>query len=121
MFQISRNRITIYAQSLVNILLAGWLYNEYLHNVFMRQYLSNLWTTSGTILLMTASLATVGIAALVLSIKRSTTMPSELDIQSPHVEMVLKPIDSCPVCDSPLRELSSSRVQCRKCKRFFKK
>jgi len=123
-FQLSRNRLAIYAQSIANILLIAWLYNEYVHNVFMQQYLSNMWAASGNMIAIIVLIATAGIAGLVFyarQLRVSPSIDSEKSRQENSQTSMLTPIDACPVCNSSLRSLSASRVQCRKCKRYFKK
>jgi hypothetical protein len=40
----SRYGVLIIAQLVVNLSLALWLYNEYVHNPFMQDYLSTTWS-----------------------------------------------------------------------------
>jgi len=126
-FQLSRNRLAIYAQSAVNVLLALWLYDEYVHNVFMQQYLSSLWGTIGTVVTVGALIAAFIALGLVLYAKKigislsNSTVEFVRGIQVSGEQVALKAMDSCPFCDSQLRSLSNERFQCRKCKRYFKK
>ena len=126
-FQLSRNRLAIYAQSVVNVLLALWLYDEYIHNVFMQQYLSNLWGTIGTIVSVGTLVAVILVVALVLYSKKigisrpNSNVEPVKGVQATGEQSTLKTMDSCPFCDSQLRSLSNERFQCRKCKRYFKK
>src|SRR5439155_1488854 len=41
---ISRYTLLVGAQLIVNVTLALWLYNEYLHNPFMQAYMSSVWS-----------------------------------------------------------------------------
>ncbi len=126
-FQLSRGRLAIYAQSAVNVLLALWLYDEYVHNVFMQQYLSNLWGTIGTLVTVGALITALLAVGLVLYAKKigislsNSTVESVKGVQVSGEQTTLKTMDSCPFCDSQLRSLSNERFQCRKCKRYFKK
>ncbi len=36
-------------------------------------------------------------------------------------EGTLAVLDTCPFCNVPLKNISESRFQCRKCRRYFKK
>src|SRR5207245_5919412 len=45
MNQMSRKTLTIAVQSILNISLAAWLYNEYTHNRFMQDYLANTFSS----------------------------------------------------------------------------
>lgn len=125
-FQLSRNRLAIYAQSAVNVVLALWLYDEYVHNVFMQQYLSNLWGTIGTLVTVGTLIAVIAAVGLVVYSKKigislsNSTVDAVKGVQSKG-ESALKTMDTCPVCDSQLRSLSNERFQCPKCKRYFKK
>ncbi len=126
-FQFSRNRLALYAQSAVNVLLALWLYNEYVHNVFMQQYLSNLWGTIGTLVTVGVLITAILAAGLILYTRKigislsSSTVETVKGLQANGEQATLKTIDTCPFCNSQLRSLSNERFQCRKCKRYFKK
>ncbi|HZY93432.1 MAG TPA: hypothetical protein VFE98_01045 [Candidatus Bathyarchaeia archaeon] len=125
-FQLSKIRLAIYAQSAVNVLLALWLYDEYVHNVFMQQYLSNLWGSIGTFVAVGALVTAILVVGLVLykrkiGISLSNSTEVIKGVQADGEQPTLKTMDTCPFCNSQLRSLSNERFQCRKCKRYFKK
>src|SRR5438093_12310460 len=47
MNRVSRKTLTIGIQSMLNIFLAAWLYNEYMHNRFMQDYLAGKFSSVG--------------------------------------------------------------------------
>src|SRR5438477_1002290 len=47
MNQTSRKTLTIGIQSILNVFLATWLYNEYIHNRFMQDYLASTFSSVG--------------------------------------------------------------------------
>lgn len=108
----------------MNVLLASWLYTEYLNNRFLRQYLDSFWASNG--LVVSAGLAGVAIAGgtFVFFSKRSwpgfLAAPSAAMSEADTVPRVT-PLDVCPHCDVELKSVSENRFQCRQCKRFFKK
>ncbi len=126
-FQLSKNRLAIYAQSVVNVLLALWLYDEYVHNVFMQQYLSNLWGSIGTLVAVGALVTAILAVGLILYTRKMGISLSNSAVevmkgaQANGEQATLKTMDTCPFCNSQLRSLSNERFQCRKCKRYFKK
>jgi hypothetical protein len=125
-FQLSRNKLALFAQTAVNFLLAVWLYDEYLHNVFMQQYLSNLWMSIGTLVTVGVLSAAILVAGLIFYTRRIGFSLSNSAVEAVKgvqvtSEQALKTMDTCPFCNSQLRSLSNERFQCRKCKRYFKK
>jgi len=125
--QYSRPLAIVSGQSLANVLLAVWLYVEYAHNRFGQEYLSsflaiNAIPIAGAIVLVGG---VAGGSYLALSRRVWIGTPSLVSspMSSPDSELQskLKVLDHCPVCDVPLKALSDSRFQCRKCHRYFKK
>jgi hypothetical protein len=113
------------AQSAANLLLAIWLYLEYTHNPFMQAYVSNVWATTWPEITIGISVATV--AALVLAFYRrrdSEALAGRLGSKSTLEDLEgsgnLARLDVCPFCETPLRVISEGRLQCRKCRRYFK-
>ena len=124
--QLSRPLAMVAGQSLVNVLLAVWLYVEYAHNRFGQEYLSSFWASH----VPTISLAVVlagGIAGgsyLALSRKvwaGASLVSTEMSARGAAAQAKLEVLDQCPVCNVPLKGLSENRFQCRKCHRYFKK
>src|SRR6266568_4968525 len=94
-------------QSAANLLLAVWLYLEYTHNPFMQAYVSNAWASVWPEI--TISISAVIVAVVILAFygrRHSQSLPARLDM--------------CPFCEIPLRPVSEGRLQCRKCRRYFK-
>jgi len=124
--QFSRPLAVVAGQSLVNVFLASWLFSEYAHNPFMQQYLSNFWAANTFMISSAVVLAGViaGGSYLALS-KRTNQMSSgasqELSATTPGRPAGLTALDTCPVCELPLKALSENRFQCKKCRRYFKK
>lgn len=112
-------------QSVANVLLAVWLYQEYTHNPFMQAYVSSVWAAAWPGITFGIS---VGIAAVVLlafyRTKRSDSLSGHLG-SKPMLEDLegatnLARLDMCPFCETPLRLISEGRLQCRRCRRYFK-
>lgn len=123
-FQVTRNRLAIYTQAVANIALAAWLYNEYLHNIFMQQYLANLWGSLGLLIVAGVSVMAVAMAGIMMYSRKGGFSAYASTQESTGQNLALStllPIDMCPICNSTLRTLSGNRLQCRKCKRYFKK
>jgi hypothetical protein len=123
----SRKTLTIGIQSVLNIFLAAWLYNEYIHNKFMQDYLANTFSPVSIAipigLLASAAIAGGSFTAYSrrhqVSIgKRSHPLKAEVLAGS---EGTLGVLDTCPFCSVPLKNISENRFQCRKCRRYFKK
>jgi len=123
----SRKTLTIGIQSILNIFLAAWLFNEYVHNRFMQDYLASTFSSVGIAvpigLLASAAIAGGSFTAYSrrhqLSIgKGSNPLKAEVLAGS---EGSLAVLDTCPFCSVPLKNISENRFQCRKCRRYFKK
>jgi hypothetical protein len=123
----SRKALVIGTQSVLNIFLASWLYNEYVHNRFMQDYLASTFSTVSFAL----PVGLLAFAAIVggsftaysrrhhISIGRATPgLKTEMFAGS---EEKLTILDTCPFCSLPLKNISENRFQCRKCRRYFKK
>ncbi len=124
MIQFNRSITLNAVQLAVNVLLASWLYMEYLNNRFMRQYLDTFWASNGLVVSASlAGLAIVGGTFLFFS-RRSgfgfMASPSAAVSELDNVSGVT-PLDTCPHCNVELKSVSENRFQCRQCKRFFKK
>ena len=112
-------------QSSVNVLLVVWLYLEYTHNPFMQAYVSNVWASVWPEI--TASISVVILAVVVFAfyrMRRSNSLSGNLG-SKPMTESLegasnLAKLDVCPFCETPLRLISEGRLQCRKCRRYFK-
>ncbi len=124
LIQLNRSITLNAVQLAVNLLLASWLYMEYLNNRFMRQYLDTFWASNG--LVVSAGLAGVAIVGgtFLFFSRRSgfgfLASPSAATSEPASVPRVT-PLDMCPHCNVELKTVSENRFQCRQCKRFFKK
>jgi hypothetical protein len=121
--QASKSLALTSGQLIVNLFLASWLVSEYLHNQFMQQYLSNLWTTNSTIISTAIATVAVAVSGSYYAIFRRMGL-DQSDIATsdgPSSTNTLTALDVCPVCNNALKELSPSRFQCRSCHRYFKK
>lgn len=113
------------SQLIVNLSLALWLYNEYLHNPFMQIYMSNAWSA-----IWPGIALAVGVAAgsgAVFAAHRRGVLP--IFVKEPAPIGAIQPIgtsanlstlDICPFCELPLKTISEGRLQCRSCRRYFK-
>ena len=118
---ISRYTLLVGAQLVVNVTLALWLYNEYLHNPFMQAYMSSVWSliwpevtvAAGILVGVVGSLAAYSRGHL----RRLIKVPPRSIAQG---ATNLATIDVCPFCDVPLKTISEGRLQCRNCRRYFK-
>ena len=127
MIQVSRKIAAIGAQSVVNVLLAVSLLNEYFHNRFMQDYLAN--TFPGyTFLLpvgLVAAVAVAGGSYTIYSRRSQTSMPedaSEVPKEETLVSKKKLPVTgTCPFCNVSLKIISENRFQCRQCHRYFRK
>ncbi len=126
MIRLSRTLSLVGVQLFVNVFLASWLLNEYLHNRYMQDYLANFWATSTPV--VSIALAATGLTAggsyLLFLRRRSFVGPVEL--ARSHLGESASPsglvtLDVCPYCNVALKTLSDNRFQCRKCRRYFKK
>ena len=120
---LSKYTLLIAVQLVVNVSLALWLYNEYLHNRYMQTYLSNAWAAGW--LYFTIGIAAVAIAGLYAAYSRGMLpMMSRgeraSESQATLASAKLETIDECPYCEVPLRTISAGRLQCRNCRRYFK-
>ncbi len=112
-------------QSVANLLLAVWLYLEYTHNPFMQAYVSNVWASIWPEI--TTSISGVILAVVIFAfykMRRSNSLSGSLG-SKPMLENLegasnLARLDVCPFCETPLRPISEGRLQCRKCRRYFK-
>src|SRR5438876_117248 len=111
--------------SAANLLLAVWLYLEYTHNPFMQAYVSSAWASVWPEI-------TIGISAVIVAVvilafygrRHSQSLPARLGSKSKLEDLEepsnLARLDMCPFCETPLRPISEGRLQCRKCRRYFK-
>ena len=112
-------------QSVLNLLLAVWLYLEYTHNPFMQAYVLNVWTSIWPEITVGMS---AGIAAIVIFAFYRTRQSGSLSgglgskpmLEDPEGASNLARLDVCPFCETPLKPISEGRLQCRKCRRYFK-
>jgi hypothetical protein len=121
----SRYGPLLLAQSAANLLLAVWLYLEYTHNPFMQAYVSNVWATIWPQITISISIAIV--AGVVLAVYRKRThesltgrLGSKTMLEDLEGSSTLARLDVCPFCETPLKPISEGRLQCRKCRRYFK-
>jgi hypothetical protein len=127
MIQVSRKTLTIGIQSILNIFLALWLYNEYVHNRFMQDYLANTFSSVSIAIPigLLASAAIAGGSFTVYSRRHQVRIgngsrPLKADVLAGS-EGALSVLDTCPFCNVSLKNISENRFQCRKCRRYFKK
>jgi hypothetical protein len=127
MNQISRKTLTIGVQSILNIFLAAWLYNEYVHNRFMQDYLANTFSSVSIAIPigLLASAAIAGGSFTAYSRRHQVSIgngshPLKAEMLAGS-EGTLAVLDNCPFCSVPLKNISENRFQCRKCRRYFKK
>ena len=125
--QVSRKTLTIGIQSVLNIFLATWLYNEYIHNRFMQDYLASALSSVGiaVAIVLLASVALAGGSFMAYSRRHRASIGNGLRPLKVGVlggsEGTLAVLDTCPFCSVPLKNISENRFQCRKCRRYFKK
>ena len=110
----------VVAQLAVNLSLAVWLYNEYVHNPFMQDYLSNTWSAIGPIVTLVAGLAVVAGAFGAYRMRRGSVVAGKSRGVGLEVGANLTTLDLCPFCEVPLKTISEGRLQCRSCRRYFK-
>lgn len=112
-------------QSAANFLLAVWLYLEYTHNPFMQAYVSIVWASIWPEITASISVAILAVAIFAFyKTRRSSSLSGSLGSR-PMLENLegssnLARLDVCPFCETPLRPISEGRLQCRKCRRYFK-
>ena len=112
-------------QSAANLLLAVWLYLEYTHNPFMQAYVANVWAS---IWPETTVGISIGIVATVIFAfyrrRQSNSLAGNFGPKSTLEDLEgasnLARLDVCPFCETPLKPISEGRLQCRKCRRYFK-
>jgi hypothetical protein len=127
LIQVSRKTFTIGIQSILNIFLAAWLYNEYVHNRFMQDYLANTFSSVGIAVPigLLASAAIAGGSFTAYSRRHQASIGNASHRLKAEVlagsEGNLAVLDTCPFCSVPLKNISENRFQCRKCRRYFKK
>jgi len=121
----SRYGPLLLVQSAANLLLAVWLYLEYTHNPFMQAYVSKVWATIWPE--VTVGLSTAIVAVLVLAFYRRRNsesltgrLASKSILEGFEGSSNLARLDMCPFCETPLKPISEGRLQCRKCRRYFK-
>lgn len=112
-------------QSAANLLLALWLYLEYTHNPFMQSYVSNVWATIWPEIAIGISAAILAVIILGFYGKRHAESLTARLSSKPTLEDIegsssLARLDMCPFCETPLKPISEGRLQCRKCRRYFK-
>src|SRR2546427_5213459 len=112
-------------QSAANLLLAVWLYLEYTHNPFMQAYVSDAWASVWPEI-------TIGISAVIVAVvilafygrRHSQSLPARLGLKSKFEDLQepsnLARLDRGPFCGTPLRPISEGRLQCSKCRGYFK-
>jgi hypothetical protein len=112
-------------QSAANLLLAVSLYLEYTHNPFMQAYVSNAWATIWPEIAIGILAVIVAAVALAFYGRRhseslTTRLGSKPTLEDPEGSSNLTPLDICPFCETTLKPISEGRLQCRKCRRYFK-
>jgi len=112
-------------QSAANLLLALWLYLEYTHNPFMQSYVSSIWATIWPEIAFGITAAIIAAVMLVFYGKRHSESLTDRLSSKPMLEDIegsssLARLDMCPFCETPLKPISEGRLQCRKCRRYFK-
>ncbi len=122
---LSKNTFVVAGQLILNVSLALWLYNEYLHNPFMQTYMSNAWAAIWPEVAL--GIGVVAGAGAILGLYRRGALPILVREPAPMgaVQPIgtsanLSTIDICPFCEVPLRTISEGRLQCRNCRRYFK-
>ena len=121
----SRYGPLLVTQSVANLLLAIWLYLEYTHNPFMQAYVSNVWASTWPEITAGISVAIVGVGVFAFySTRQSNSLAGSVGSKSTLEELEgagnLARLDVCPFCEIPLKPISEGRLQCRKCRRYFK-
>ncbi len=121
----SRYAPLLVVQSAANLLLAVWLYLEYTHNPFMQTYVSNVWATIWPEVTISVSVAIVAVVILAFyERRRSGPLAARIGSKSRSEDIEgsnnLAKLDVCPFCETPLKPISEGRLQCRKCRRYFK-
>jgi len=123
----SRKTLTIGIQSVLNIFLVALLFNEYVHNRFMQDYVANAFSSVSIAVSigLLASAAIAGGSFTAYSRRHQMDIGNGLHPLKAEVaagsEGTLAVLDTCPFCNIPLKNISENRFQCRKCRRYFKK
>jgi hypothetical protein len=110
-------------QSVANLLLAFWLYLEYTHNPFMQAYVSNVWASIWPEVAAGISTITAGIVVFAFyRTRQATSLAGSVRSKLEDLEGAsnLAKLDVCPFCNISLKPISEGRLQCRKCRRYFK-
>jgi hypothetical protein len=112
-------------QSAANLLLALWLYLEYTHNPFMQVYVSSVWAATWPEITIGMSLAIAAVIVLAFYRRRhpetlTARLGSKPILEDLEGSSNLARLDVCPFCETPLKPISEGRLQCRKCRRYFK-
>jgi hypothetical protein len=116
----SRYGALIIAQLVVNVSLAVWLYNEYVHNPFMQDYLSNTWSAIWPVVTI-VGLVAIGAGGFgAYRWRQDSVVTGKSSGVGMEVGANLTTLDICPFCDVPLKTISEGRLQCRNCRRYFK-
>ncbi len=116
----SKYGVLIVGQLVVNVSLALWLYNEYVHNPFMQDYLSNTWSAIWPLVTI-VGVAAIGAGAFgAYRMRRELVATGKSNNIGIEVGANLTTLDICPFCDLPLKSISEGRLQCRNCRRYFK-
>lgn len=122
--QLSKRNLLVGTQLVVNVSLALWLYDEYLHNQFMQSYMSSLWSGiwPGVTVVLGIVVGAVG-SFLAYERRRLSSLPgAPRTLANPvfGTSENLAAIDACPFCNVALKTISEGRLQCRSCRRYFK-
>jgi hypothetical protein len=110
-------------QSVANLLLAFWLYLEYTHNPFMQAYVSNVWASIWPEIAAGISTIIAGIVVFAFyRTRQATSLAGSVRSKLEDLEGAsnLSKLDVCPFCEISLKPISEGRLQCRKCRRYFK-
>jgi hypothetical protein len=122
---VSKYTVLVAAQLVLNVSLAVWLYNEYLHNPFMQMYMSGVWSGIWPEAALSIGIAAGAAATLTVYRRGHLNMilkdAAAIGVAQPvGTSAHLATIDMCPFCDMPLKTISEGRLQCRNCRRYFK-
>jgi hypothetical protein len=116
----SRYGALIVAQLVVNVSLALWLFNEYVHNPFMQDYLSNTWSAIWPVVTVIGVVAIGAGAFGAYRWRQDSVVTGKSNGVGIEVGANLTTLDICPFCNVPLKTLAEGRLQCRSCRRYFK-
>jgi len=110
-------------QSVANLLLAFGLYLEYTHNPFMQAYVSNVWASIWPEIAAGISTIIAGIVVFAFyRTRQANSLAGSVRSKLEDLEGAsnLAKLDACPFCEISLKPISEGRLQCRKCRRYFK-